>query len=166
MDLDLKQQLCELETMTVGQMKDKYRQLFREETRSCNRQWLYRRLAWRIQSLKEGGLSDRAKRRALELARDVDLRIRPPKNMFMDTPENAPTSKGKIDLTWDERLPIPGTTLIREYKGFKYRVGVLSNGFEYAGKISRSLSAVAHAITGSHWNGFVFFEKALNTAGA
>lgn len=165
MDLELRQQITELETMTVGQMKDKYLQLFQEDTRSRNRQWLYRRLAWRLQAMKEGGLSERAKKRALELAHDVDIRIRPPKDMFMEEPENAPASKGKITLKWDERLPIPGTTLTREYKGFKYRVAVLTNGFEYDGKIYRSLSAVAYAITGCHWNGFHFFKESLNQVG-
>ena len=57
----------------------------------------------------------------------------------------------------DERVPPPGTVLTRRFKGHEYRVSVLPNGFEHDGDVYRSLSAVAHAITGSHWNGLLFF---------
>lgn len=50
-----------------------------------------------------------------------------------------------------------GTKLIREFKGEKYEVSVLDNGYEYNGKIYRSLSAIANLITGTRWNGKVFF---------
>ena len=65
--------------MTVTQLRQKYVEVFGEETRSNNKQFLFRRIAWRIQALAEGGLSERARRRALEIANDADLRIRAPK---------------------------------------------------------------------------------------
>lgn len=55
-------------------------------------------------------------------------------------------------------MPLPGTILVREYKGRKLQVRVLENGFEFEGEIHRSLSAVAKKITGSHCNGFLFFR--------
>ena len=59
---------------------------------------------------------------------------------------------------------MPGTTLWREYKGRMIAVIVLPRGFEYEGKVYRSLSAVANAITGTHWNGMKFFAESLGTA--
>jgi len=53
--------------------------------------------------------------------------------------------------------PPPGSVLTREYKGRTVRVRVLDDGFEYEGQPYRSLTAVARAITGSHWNGRAFF---------
>jgi hypothetical protein len=54
-----------LRHMTVGELKDKYRQVFDEDTRSNHKQFLVRRIAWRIQANAEGGLSEHARRRAL-----------------------------------------------------------------------------------------------------
>ena len=50
-----------------------------------------------------------------------------------------------------------GTKLIREYKSEKHEVTALEKGFEYKGKQYRSLSAIANEITGTQWNGKVFF---------
>jgi hypothetical protein len=71
-----------LRHMTVGQLKVKYREAFGEDSRSNHKQFLFRRIAWRIQANAEGGLSERARRRALEIANDSDLRIRAPKNFL------------------------------------------------------------------------------------
>ena len=48
-----------LRHMTVGQLKGKYRDVFGEDTRSNHKQFLFRRIAWRIQANAEGGLSER-----------------------------------------------------------------------------------------------------------
>lgn len=50
-----------------------------------------------------------------------------------------------------------GTTLIRQWQNVNYQVKVTNTGFDYAGKSYRSLSAIAKAITGTNWNGRVFF---------
>jgi hypothetical protein len=57
-----------LSRMTVSQLRQKYLEVFGEESRSNHRQFLFRRIAWRIQALAEGGLSERARRRALEIS--------------------------------------------------------------------------------------------------
>ncbi|QOJ01910.1 MAG: DUF2924 domain-containing protein [Phycisphaeraceae bacterium] len=67
------------------------------------------------------------------------------------------TITGRLASAGTDRLPAPGTVLRRSFKGAEHEVTVLPNGFEYEGKAYRSLSAVATAITGSHWNGFLFF---------
>ena len=78
----MRKQIDELSRMTVGQLRQKYLGVFGEESRSNHKQFLFRRIAWRIQALAEGGLSERARRRALEIANDADLRIRAPKTKF------------------------------------------------------------------------------------
>ncbi len=70
----LRVEIESLRSMTVGQLKHKYAEVFGEPSRSSNKQFLFRRVAWRIQELAEGGLSERARRRALEIANDADLR--------------------------------------------------------------------------------------------
>jgi len=57
----------------------------------------------------------------------------------------------------DPRLPTPGTVISREYHGQLIQVKVNEDGFEYEGRPYRSLSAISKAITGAHWNGFLFF---------
>ncbi len=64
-----------------------------------------------------------------------------------------------IRRTHDARLPLPGEQIVRVYKGHRYVVEVLDDGFAYEGSRYQSLSAVAHAITGGHGNGFKFFNR-------
>jgi hypothetical protein len=53
--------------------------------------------------------------------------------------------------------PIAGTRLIREYQGIEHCVTVRDEDFEYQGRPYKSLSAIARAITGTRWNGLLFF---------
>jgi len=162
---DLKQALDELEGMTAAQLRERYAEVFGEPTRSGNRRWLVRRIAWRLQADAQGGLSERARKRAAELARDADIRLRAPEWVNMaGPPGDLRTASGRLRAKRDDRLPAPGTVLTRTYKGHQYRVTVLPGGFEYEGRAFRSLSAVAHAITGSHWNGMLFFGLAKKNA--
>ncbi len=156
----IQQQIDELRDMPVSRLRERYADVFGEPTTSGNRQWLYRRVAWRVQSLAEGDLSERARRRATELARDVDVRVRPPGERESDNVRAGArlmTITGRLASAGTDRLPAPGTVLRRTFKGAEHEVTVLPHGFEYEGKAYRSLSAVATAITGSHWNGFLFF---------
>ncbi len=165
MDLEAQKEIAALRKMTVKELRRRHVELFGEENRSANRQYLFRRIAWRLQALAEGDLSERARQRARELARDVDLRSRPPKELTMaPAPVDLKTVTGKNAISRDERLPMPGTVLRRVFKGHEYHVTVLPNGFEYDGQAYRSLTAVAHAITGSHWNGWHFFGMATPSA--
>jgi hypothetical protein len=129
-------------------LRAKYRELFGEESRSANRQFLFRRVAWRMQALAEGDLSERAGRRALELANDADLRVQPLK-AFLNRPMPVPGP--------DPRLPAPGTIMRRSFKGRNLEVKVIEDGFEFEGRRYQSLSAIASEVAGSRWNGFAFF---------
>lgn len=154
-------QIAALDRMTVGQLQKRYSEAFGEPARSGNRQWLIRRIAWRLQMLAEGDLAtramDRAREKAHELARDADLRVRPPQTPAVSSSDAQSTVTARMPIKRDERIPPPGTVLPRVFKGHEYHVTVLPNGFEYECEVYRSLSAVAHAITGSHWNGMLFF---------
>jgi hypothetical protein len=158
MAIDVGREVAALRRMTANQLRDRYVTVFGEETRANNRAWLVKRIAWRIQANAEGDLSERARRRADELANDADLRVLPPR-----TPISAPAAGSTVEvpvpaLKPDHRLPPPGTILTRKYKGGLVRVQVLADGFEYEGGVYASLSAVAKAVTGSHCNGFLFFR--------
>ena len=136
------------------------RRSFRRSHRASNRTWLVKLIAWRLQALAEGDLSERARRRAAELARDSDLRLNPPQSKAHTT--TPPPEDVCIPAPIDRRLPPPGTILTRPYKGQLVQVQVLTEGFAYAGRVYASLSAVAKAITGSHCNGYHFFRATLN----
>ncbi len=140
-----------LQKLTVDQLREKYQELFGEPTGGRHKGWLIKRIVWRQQALVEGDLSERARRRAAELARDSDLRVTPPRGQ---TPEVKAGGRPRRD----SRLPAPGTVITRPYKGRLVRVTVGEAGFEYEGTSYRSLSAVARAVTGSHCNGFLFFQ--------
>jgi hypothetical protein len=153
----IREQIEGLRHMTVGQLKDKYREAFGETSRSGHKQFLFRRIAWRLQANAWGGLSERARRRALEIANDADLRIRAPKNFLKQELDGSRTAETSVEPTQDPRLPIPGTMLVRRYRGKDIIVRVREDGFEYGGQVHRSLSSAVRAATGTPWNGFAFF---------
>ena len=157
----LREQIETLRHMTAGQLRKKYIEVFGEETRSHHKQFLFRKIAWRIQANAEGGLSERARRRALEIANTADLRVCPPKGFELGVP--AENSVSRKLMSADPRLPAPGGILVRKWKGDTVKVTVREDGFEYDNRVYRSLSAIAREVTGTKWNGYAFFQ--LNNKG-
>jgi hypothetical protein len=128
-----------LKTATTPDLKAMWRQLFDTEPPPYNRRFLESRLAYRIQELAYGGLKPETIERLEAFAEDLDggdpaKRRRPAKDR-----------------------PIAGTRLIREWQGVEHCVTVQDEGYEYRGRPYQSLSAIARAITGTRWNGWVFF---------
>lgn len=164
MIIDVEAEIAALERMTVGQLHERYAEVFGEQARSRHRQYLIRRIAWRIQANAEGGLTERALRLAEELANDADVRVTAPRPGIGGATASVRPRPSARDLppSHDPRLPRPGSAIVRDYKGRRLTVNVLADGFEWDGVRYSSLSAVAKAITGSHLNGFRFFglEKA------
>ena len=153
MPSNIAKEIAALQKLPTGDLRGRYAEVFGEPTRVGNKTWLIKRIAWRLQALAEGDLSERARKRAEELANDADLRLSPPRRPraradATPIPFTAPT---------DDRVPPPGTILTRRYKRQVLQVQVLGQGFAYAGEVYPSLSAVAKTITGSHCNGFLFF---------
>ncbi len=145
--MDLKQKLDSLPHLQVTDLRSMYSEVFGEPTKANNRDWLTKRLAWRLQAQSLGGLSERALARAKELAREEDLRVTPPPSYAIV----PPTSDR------DQRLPTPGAVITRRYKNVVHHVEVLADGFTWNGDTYDTLTAVAKAISGQHLNGFAFF---------
>jgi hypothetical protein len=158
MSLNLDHELKALRSLSPSALRVRYAELFGEPTRSGNKVWLIKRIAWRLQALAEGDLSERARRRAEELANDADLRLSPPRNLTSARALAQGAQAERLPPGWDRRLPPPGSLLTRRYKGQLLQVKILSNGVELDGKRYRSLSALANALTGAHCNGFAFFR--------
>ncbi len=153
MPLEIDHKIAELKQMTVQQLQSYHFKVFGEIPRSRHKQHLLKRIAWRLQALAEGDLTQRARLRAAELACDADIRVRAPRRR----PRAAAIPKMPAAAPRDPRLPMPGTILVRSYRGETLQVKVLEHGFEYDGQVFVSLTAVAKQITGQHWNGFHFF---------
>ncbi|WP_141621264.1 DUF2924 domain-containing protein [Myxococcus sp. AB036A] len=153
---DVPQQLAALASMSVPDLAAKYLELYGEPTRSRNRDYLKKRLAFRIQELAEGGLSTRAVARISELGDKLPERWRMRQVEETKPAEPPPPSPVAADGR-DARLPPPGTVLTRVFKGTQHKVTVREDGIEYEGRLHRSLSSVAKLITGTAWNGFSFF---------
>lgn len=131
--------IAELKTMSIRELKQKWRDLFESEPPAYNRRFEHR-LAYRIQELAYGGLKPETLKLLRKLGEEFDggdpaVRRRRP----------------------SQDRPIAGTRLIREWQGVEHCVTVRDDGFEYQGCPYQSLSAIARAITGTRWNGWVFF---------
>lgn len=154
--LNVAKEVAALQRMTVRELRIRYADVFGEETKAGNKPWLIKRIAWRLQSLEEGDLSERARQRAAELANDADVRLSPPK-LKSPTPASK-TKTAALAVKGDDRLPPAGTVITREYKGQSLQVKVLPKGCEFEGKVYKTISAMAKAITGQHCNGYHFFR--------
>ncbi len=149
---EVARELKALEKMTTGELAEKYCELFGAPTRTRNKPHLKKRVAWRIQELAEGGLTETALARIEELAPLAPVRWRrqPGKQV-------GDGKVGGAQRLRDPRLPEPGTVLTRVHGGKEHKVKILASGFEYRRKRYRSLSAIARLISGTPWNGFLFF---------
>jgi hypothetical protein len=131
-------QLAALKSAPVAALKQKWRQLFEGEPPPYNRRFLESRLAYRVQELAYGGLKPEAIKRLDALADQL-------------------AGKGTRGCSSLQNRPIAGTRLVREWKGVEHGVTVRQDDYEYQGRPYKSLSAIARHITGTRWNGLVFF---------
>lgn len=154
--LNVAKELALLERMSVDRLRAKYVEVFSESTNSRHKQWLVKRIIWRMQANAEGGLSERARLRAMELANDADLRVTAPRESKLTADAERRTMTVATTVKPSTEL-LPGTVIHRHYKGRTIRVTALADGFEFEGERYKSLTAVAEVVTGKHWNGFHFF---------
>ena len=128
-----------LKTMPTAKLKEQWQALFEAPPPPYNRRFLESRLAYRIQELAYGGLKPETVRRLEQLGEQLD--------------------GGNIAVrrVRGSDIPIAGTRLIREYQGVEHTVTVMADGYEWQGRPYKSLSAIARAITGTRWNGLLFF---------
>jgi hypothetical protein len=117
MDSSIVAEIDQLRQLKTAALRVRYREIFGEESRSSNRQFLFRRIAWRLQAKAEGDLSERARRRALEIANDADLRLRAPTGFWVEGAwHKTAASVDRANPRRDLRLPIPGTVLTRQFE--------------------------------------------------
>ena len=140
------EEIAELQAMPVPELVDRYEAVIGKLPRVKNRTWLWRRIAWKIQERRFGGLSAVAKRRLDELILDLDLPL---------TGER--TVRGRVNGSARRGEPVVGTTLTRAWKGREIQATRTEKGWEYEGVVHRSLSAVVKTITGSHASGPAWF---------
>lgn len=140
--------LAALKMTSTPDLKAQWRDLFDSEPPPFNRRYLESRLAYRIQELAYGGLKSETVKRLEALGEQLDGGDRR-------------KSRIRADLT-----PIVGTRLIREWQGVEHLVTVTADGFDWQGRPYKSLSAIARAITGTRWNGWVFFGLKNHRRGA
>jgi hypothetical protein len=131
-------QIKELQDKSFSELKQLWREYFQTEPPPYRRGFMTHALAYRIQELTYGGLSIKTE------------------NRLNDLVDGAKGTKIKRKLA-PVKMPVAGTRLVREWRGERYEVIILSNGFEYAGRKWNSLTAIARDITGTQWNGPVFF---------
>jgi hypothetical protein len=142
-----------LRSLRIPELRACYREAFGEDARTAHKPHLVRQIAWRLQVQAQGDLSERARRRALEIANDADLKTQVPPH-WDRTGSTAPRTRR---VGHASRIPAAGTLLRRQYRDRTVVVKILSDGFEYEGRRYGSLSAVARAATGTRWNGLLFF---------
>ena len=131
--------LAALKTTPTPELKRQWRELYASEPPAFNRRYLESRLAYRIQELAYGGLKPETLARLEALGEQFD------------------GGKVAVRRKRGDDKPIAGTQLIREYQGVEHVVTVTRAGYDYQGCPYQSLSAIARAITGTRWNGRVFF---------
>jgi hypothetical protein len=129
-------QLVELGSKDVSDLRQLYNEIMPKKcAANANKEFLWPRIAYRIQELEYGGLTDESKSKLLKIADGV----------------SSDSSKNSSGL-------LPGTKICREWNGTMYQVEVLKDCFEYQGQKFKSLSSIATKITGTKWNGPKFFK--------
>jgi len=138
----ISEELAELHAMNVAERIERYVEVFGRAPRCHQPTWLLRKIAWEIQARRFGGLSKLAQERLEELIAEIDV----------------PLNGARMQIKPVRNGTALGTTVSRVWKDREIRATAVENGrWEHDGVVYRSLSAVAKHVTGSHWNGKLFF---------
>jgi hypothetical protein len=142
--------------MQKQELKRLYYESFARDVPAGNYEHARRRIAWHLQAQKDGGLPASARQHALAIARAAGLRIRIPAQTA-GTSALQHTTVTRLVSDHDPRVPMPGSVIVKEYRDRTIAVHVFDSGFEYEGRRFASLSAIAKEVTGTKWNGLLFF---------
>ena len=145
MNTSVVKQIADLQRLSLSDLRHRWEQLLGGEPPRYSREFLVRRLAHRLQELAHGGLSHASRAKMEELLEEAGY-----DELGAVRPSRKPSTRRRD-------LPVLGTRLIREWNGVRHEVTVVQGGFEFTGRRYRSLTAIAKAITGTHWNGPAFF---------
>jgi hypothetical protein len=131
---DLSSRIAALERLDLASLRTEWRRVVRTAPHQRFSADLLRRgIAHSLQEAAYGGLPAQTARKLAAAAGSVDPRAHP-----------------AVDVK-------DGTILVREWHGRTHTVRVLTSGFEYDGQCYRSLTKIAHTITGAAWSGPRFF---------
>ena len=153
---NISEEIQTLKNATLPEIQERYKELFNVAEAPCaNKPYLIKKIAYKLQEMACGGLSDETKMQIIEFIEKYD-----PINNKALRPQVVSAGKSVVSIPFmrDKRLPIPGSVIQKKYKSQDIHVKVLDKGFEYKDKYYRSLSAIAFELTGAHWNGFSFFN--------
>jgi len=121
MPTTIESEIDALHRMTTSELAERYAELHGHASRTRHRTYLIRKIAWRIQANAEGDLTERARKRAAELADDADIRVMAPKTMICPP---QPTEQATVNRTLpngehnDPRIPNPGSAIARRLRAF------------------------------------------------
>jgi len=146
-------QIVGLKTLDHNELCSLWKILYGKEPPAYNRTFLVSRLAYRIQELAYGGLRDDTRTKMRDVLGSSG---------FNEIGGRRKPQQSRAGARKD--MPVAGTRLVRDWNGRRYEVIAVPGGFEYDGRLYRSLSAIAKAITGTHWNGKLFFGIAKSKA--
>ena len=138
--MTLPEQIAALASKTTAELAADYATLFGRPARYRSPTWMRKRLAFKLQENALGGLTRKARAALAELQADIQLPTAP-----RAEPERP---RGELRV---------GSVLRREWRGQQIRVEMTSDGLVWDGRVFKSLSAVANEVTGSRWNGRLFF---------
>lgn len=141
-------QVSDLKNLTHEELKNLWRTLNGGEPPAYNRYFIISRLAYRIQEIAYGGLSDASRDQMSKILKDGG---------FDGNGCDSSTRRKQRNTQQRSDAPVAGTRFVRDWNGKRYEVIAVNNGFEFDGRLYRSLTAIAKAITGTHWNGRIFF---------
>jgi hypothetical protein len=156
----LRDRIAALAAMNLPALREEHCKVFGKEPVSAHRQFLFRKIAWRLQAEEEGWQPDALHELARGIARNSPLRNRVINNVKKRRVGLPPeqTAVATIEPDHDPRLPMPGGVIVKQHKGKTHVVQVLDDGrFSYDDRQFKSLSAIAQEITGTKWNGLLFF---------
>ncbi len=139
--MNIDREVALMKLMSVGELRKKYCEVFKEPTNGRNKVWLIKRIAWRMQANVEGDLSERARRRAMEIANDADLRMMPPRERKpREVVQQPNTVVVKVDTKPARSLSV-GQSLQRFLQGAEHRRGCPSRWL----RMARAEVQVAHS---------------------
>jgi len=144
-------QIADLKNLTHDELKKLWRTLNDGEPPAYNRTFIISRLAYRLQEIAYGGLSDDTRKQMQRILKDGG---------FDGNGCDSGRRRKQRDTRQKRDAPVVGTRFVRDWNDRRYEVIAVNSGFEFEGRIYRSLTAIAKAITGTHWNGRVFFGLA------
>ena len=151
-ETSIPQVIAELRSMPVADLVQRYEAVYGKPPRVKHREWLWRRIAWKVQEQRFGGLSQVARRRIDEIVETLDLPF-----------GKAATVRGSLP-TKRASDPVAGTTVSRVWRGREVCATRTESGWTCDGIEYRSLSAVAKAVSGSHVSGPAWFGLARKEA--